>query len=82
MPYIKIKPARELTHEKQEELVKSLGEAISKIPGKDGRMLITDLEDGITFSWRRRQDDFAYIDAPVLFQICVPYKKRLYEGRF
>jgi hypothetical protein len=64
MPYIRIALARELTPEKREELARALGEALGLIPGKDGSMLITDLEDGKTlFMGGVRQEDFAFIDA-------------------
>ena len=48
MPYIRLSVSQKLTQEKQEKLAAGLGEAISIIPGKDGRGLILDLEDGKT----------------------------------
>ena len=46
MPYIRLSVTQKLTQEKQEALVKGLGEAMKKIPGKDERLLIVDVEDG------------------------------------
>ena len=39
---------RKLTQKQQNELVKGLGDAIETIPGKDGRGLIVDMDDGKT----------------------------------
>ncbi|MCL1834952.1 MAG: hypothetical protein FWG48_02220 [Oscillospiraceae bacterium] len=46
MPYIKVSVTKRLTQEQQEELAGVLGKAIALIPGKDGRGLIVDVEDG------------------------------------
>jgi hypothetical protein len=63
MPYIKISLTQKLLPEKQKELVDGLGEALGLIPGKNGQMLITDLEDGKTmFVGGVKQDDFVFID--------------------
>jgi hypothetical protein len=83
MPYIRISVARKLTPEKQQELVDGLGEALGLIPGKDGRMLITDLEDGKTmFSGGVRQDDFVFIDARYYSKFEYHIKKRFTEAVF
>jgi phenylpyruvate tautomerase PptA (4-oxalocrotonate tautomerase family) len=83
MPYIKISLAQKLTPEKQEELVKGLGEALSVIPGKDGRMLIADVEDGKTlFMGGVRQEDFAFIDARYYLKYEYHIKKAFVKAVF
>jgi hypothetical protein len=63
MPYIRVSTSQKLTPEKQTELAKGLGEALSLLPGKDGRGLIVDLEDGKTMLvGARRQDNFVFAD--------------------
>ena len=63
MPYIRLSIAQKLTQEKQEELVKGIGDALSIIPGKDGRGLIVDMEDGKTmYLGGVRQDDLVFVD--------------------
>ena len=63
MPYIRLSVAQKLTQEKQEELAAGLGEAIGVIPGKDGRGLIVDMEDGKTmFVGGVKQDNMVFVD--------------------
>ena len=63
MPYIRLSIAQKLTQEKQEELVNGIGEALSIIPGKDGRGLIVDMEDGKTlFVGGKKQEDMIFVD--------------------
>ena len=63
MPYIRLSVTQKLTQEKQEELAKGLGEALSLIPGKDGRGLIVDFEDGKTmFAGGVKQENMVFAD--------------------
>ena len=63
MPFIRVSVTQKLAEEKQAELVEGLGEAISVIPGKDGRGLIVDLEDGKTiFCGGVKQENFVFAD--------------------
>ena len=63
MPYIRLSVTQSLSQEKQQELVDGLGEAMSKIPGKDGRLLIVDVEDGRTIYFGGvKQDDMVFAD--------------------
>ncbi len=63
MPYIRLSVTQKLSDEKQTELTRGLGEALSVIPGKDARGLIIDLEDGKTmFVGGNRQDNFVFAD--------------------
>ena len=63
MPYIRLSVSQKLTQDKQEDLVKGLGEALGKIPGKDGRGLIVDMEDGKTlFAGGVKQDNMVFAD--------------------
>ena len=48
MPLMKLSVTQTLDREKREVLLKGLSEAIEKIPGKEGRALIVDLEEGKT----------------------------------
>ena len=48
MPYIRLSVTQKLDQDKQEELVKEIGETMSLIPGKDARGLMIDMEDGKT----------------------------------
>ena len=64
MPYMRVSLAQRLTEEERKELVDGLGEALSIIPGKNGSMLMADLEEGKTmFVGGVRQERFAFIDA-------------------
>ena len=63
MPYIRLSVTQKLTPGKEKELVDGLGEAMSKIPGKDGRMLIVDVEDGRTIYFGgEKQEDMVFAD--------------------
>jgi len=63
MPYIRLSVTQKLTQDKQQELIDGLGEAMSKIPGKDGRLLIVDVEDGRTMYFGgERQEDMVFAD--------------------
>lgn len=63
MPYIRVSATQKLTQEKQTELVNGLGEALSLIPGKDGRGLIVDLEDSKTmYVGGVLQENFVFAD--------------------
>jgi len=63
MPYIRLSTTQKLSKEKQEELVNGLGEALSVIPGKDGRSLIVDIEDGKTmYAGGVKQDNIVFAD--------------------
>ena len=63
MPYIRLSIAKELAQETQEELVSGIGEALSIIPGKDGRGLIVDMEDGKTlYMGGVKQEDMVFVD--------------------
>ena len=48
MPLVRLSITQELTAEKRKALLDGIGEAISEIPGKEGRTLIVDLEEGKT----------------------------------
>jgi phenylpyruvate tautomerase PptA (4-oxalocrotonate tautomerase family) len=83
MPYIRISATQKLTKEKQKELVDGLGEALGLIPGKDGRMLITDLEDGKTmFVGGVLQDDFVFVDARYYSRFTHQIKKAFTKAVF
>ncbi|HHU30582.1 MAG: hypothetical protein QM368_06830 [Bacillota bacterium] len=76
MPYIRVSLAQKLPPEKQAELVKGLGEALSIIPGKDGRGLIVDLEDGKTiYCGGVRQEDFVFLDVRYYSNFAYKIKK-------
>ena len=63
MPYIRISTAQKLTQEKKDALVAGLGIAMRKIPGKDERLLIVDVEDGRTLYFGGvMQDDMVFVD--------------------
>ena len=63
MPYIRLSVTQKLSQEKQEELVNGLGDALGLIPGKDGRGLIVDMEDGKTmYVGGVKQDNMVFAD--------------------
>ena len=63
MPYIRISTTKKLNDEQQAALVSGLGKAIEVIPGKDGRGLIVDMEDGKTmYSGGVKQDNLVFAD--------------------
>ena len=45
MPLIRLSVTQKLSQDKQDDLLKGLGEAISIIPGKEAHMLIVDMQD-------------------------------------
>lgn len=63
MPYIRISATQKLNEKQQSALVDGLGKALEVIPGKDGRGLIVDLEDGKTmFIGGMKQDNMVFAD--------------------
>ncbi len=83
MPYIRISTTQKLTPEQQEALVGGLGEAISRIPGKDGRGLIVDLEDGKTmFAGGARQENFVFADVRYFSNFTYHIKKKFTQAVF
>jgi len=83
MPYIRISTTQKLTPEQQETLVSGLGEAIGLIPGKDGRGLIVDLEDGKTmFVGGVRQENFVFADVRYYSNFTYQIKKKFTQAVF
>ncbi len=81
MPYIRVSAAQKLTSEKQADLVKGLGEALSTIPGKDERGLIVDLEDGKTmFVGGMKQDNIVFADVRYYSNFEYHIKKRFTQA--
>ncbi len=63
MPYIRLSVTKKLTKEKRDELAAALGEALSVIPGKDGRYLVSDIEDGRNiYMGTEQQEDMVFAD--------------------
>lgn len=63
MPYIRLSITKKLAQSEQEALAKALGEALRIIPGKDGRGLIVDMEDGKTLLVGGvKQDNMVFAD--------------------
>lgn len=83
MPYIRISATQKLTDEKQAALVKGLGEALSVIPGKDGRGLIVDMEDGKTmFVGGKKQENFVFADVRYYSKFEYHIKKKFTQAVF
>ncbi len=83
MPYMKVSLAERLTEEKRKELVDGLGEALSNIPGKDGSMLMVDLEEGKTmFVGGMRQESFVFIDVRYYSRFEYHIKKKFTKAVF
>ena len=63
MPYIRLSAAQKLSKDEKEKLVSGLGEAMSKIPGKDGRLLIVEVEDDRTIYFGgEKQEEMVFAD--------------------
>ena len=63
MPYIRVSTTQKLNERQQEALVSGLGKALEVIPGKDGRGLIVDMEDGKTmYLGGTKQDNLVFAD--------------------
>jgi len=63
MPYMRVSLTKKLAQDQQEELAAGLGNALSIIPGKDGRGLIVDMEDDKTmFVGGVKQENMAFVD--------------------
>jgi hypothetical protein len=83
MPYIRISAAKKLTAEQQKELADGLGETLALIPGKDGRGLIVDLEDGRTmFAGGAPQEDFVFADVRYYSKFEYHIKKQFTQAVF
>jgi hypothetical protein len=83
MPYIRVSATQKLSGEKQAELVKGLGEALALIPGKDGRGLIVDLEDGKTmFVGGVKQENFVFVDVRYYSNFEYHIKKKFTQAVF
>ena len=76
MPYIRLSVAQKLAQETQEKLAAGLGEAIGTIPGKDGRGLILDLEDGKTmYVGGVKQENMVFVDVRYFSNFSYKIKK-------
>ena len=63
MPYIRLSVTRKLTQETKKELAAALGTALSRLPGKDGSWLLSDVEDGRSlFMGTEPQKDMVFAD--------------------
>ncbi|NLL38302.1 MAG: hypothetical protein GX254_01760 [Clostridiales bacterium] len=83
MPYMKVSLTQKLTEEKRKELVDGLGKALGIIPGKDGSMLIADLEEGRTmYVGGKRQEAFAFIDVRYYSRFEYHIKKKFTKAVF
>lgn len=83
MPYIRVSATQNLTAEKQAELVNGLGEALNTIPGKDGRGLIVDLENGKTmFVGGIPQENFVFADVRYYSKFEYHIKKKFTQAVF
>jgi hypothetical protein len=83
MPYIRVSATQKLTQEKQTELVNGLGEALRVIPGKDGRGLIVDLEDGKTmFVGGVKQENTVFADVRYYSNFEFHVKKQFTQAVF
>ncbi len=83
MPYIKISLAQKLETGPRAELARALGEALDLIPGKNGSMLIADIEDGKNiYMGGIPQDDFVFIDARYFSRFEYHIKKAFVKALF
>lgn len=83
MPYIRISAAKKLTETEQTDLVNGLGEALSIIPGKDGRGLIVDMEDGKTlFVGGVKQENMVFVDVRYYSNFAYQIKKEFTAAVF
>lgn len=80
---MRVSLTQKLTEEKRKELVDGLGEALGVIPGKDGSMLIADVEDGRTmYVGGRLQDNFVFIDVRYFSRFEYHIKKKFTKAVF
>ena len=83
MPLIRLSITQELTQDKREKLLSGLGEAISKIPGKEGYMLIVDLEEGKTmYLGGVKQENMVFADVQYFSNFKYQAKKELTAAAF
>lgn len=83
MPYIRLSLTQKLTQEQQTALVNGLGEAMSIIPGKDGRGLIVDMDDGRTmFVGGVLQENFVFADVRYYSNFEYHIKKQFTQAVF
>jgi len=83
MPYIRLSVTQKLTQESQEKVAIGLGEAISVIPGKDGRGLIVDIEDDKTmYLGGEKQQNLVFIDVRYYSNFSYQVKKDFTTAAF
>jgi phenylpyruvate tautomerase PptA (4-oxalocrotonate tautomerase family) len=83
MPYIKLSVTQKLTQEKEKSLVDGLGIAMRRIPGKDEKLLIVDVEDGRTLYFGgEKQEDMAFADVRWFSRFEYHKKKEFTEAMF
>jgi phenylpyruvate tautomerase PptA (4-oxalocrotonate tautomerase family) len=63
MPYIKLSISKKISPEDERKLVDGLGAALSKIPGKDPRWTMVEVNDGLKMYFGgNKQDDMVFAD--------------------
>lgn len=83
MPYIRVSTTLKLNDEQQAALAQGLGKALESIPGKDGRGLILDVEDGKTmYVGGVKQDDFVFADVKYYSNFEYHVKKKFTVAAF
>jgi len=83
MPYIRLSVTQKLTADEQQALVNGLGEAMSEIPGKDGSLLIVDVEDDRKiFFGGVKQESMAWADVRYYSKYEYRYKKKFTAAAF
>jgi phenylpyruvate tautomerase PptA (4-oxalocrotonate tautomerase family) len=83
MPLIRVSVTLELDDEKREALLSGLGEAIEKIPGKEGRTLIVDLEEGKTmYMGGVKQENMFFADVEYFSNFAHKYKQEFTAAAF
>ncbi len=63
MPYIRLSITKKLEPEIEQKLINGLGEALSKIPGKDPRWTMVEVNDGLKMYFGgEKQEDMVFAD--------------------
>jgi len=63
MPYIRLSVAKKIEPDVEKKLVKGLGEALSRIPGKDPCWTMVEVNDGLKMYFGgEKQEDMVFVD--------------------
>ncbi|NMA25160.1 MAG: hypothetical protein GX936_05785 [Clostridiales bacterium] len=83
MPYIKLSISKKISPDEEQKLVDGLGAALSKIPGKDPRWTMVEVNDGLRMYFGGiKQDDMVFADVKYVGKFGYHKKKEFTREAF